>query len=255
MKKAIFYIVLSLTILLGFTYKTDTKPRIIKYKKNDSCLVDSTSLNIDRKKNRPNHIDSLYQLLFTEDIKPNKQGFAQAYKGLMYFQKICTNLVHDTLALIDFTLSSNKERLWVIDLKQNKILYHELVAHGKNSGEEFPSKFSNLEESFQSSLGFYFCGDTYDGLNQLSLKLYGLESKFNGKAFDRGIVIHGANYVSKKFILENERLGRSLGCPAVRQDIISPLSNTIKNGCLLYIYSNNKSYQKYSTVLKQINKK
>lgn len=241
-------------VFCGFTFKYETKPQIIKLKKNDTTLIDSSSLSIDKRKTKSTHIDSLYQSLFTSDIKPSKLAFVQAYKGLIYFQKICSNLFHDTLALIDFTLSSNKKRLWVIDLNQHKILYHELVAHGKNSGEEFASKFSNLEESFQSSLGFYFCGDTYDGLNQLSIKLYGLENRFNGKAFDRGIVIHGANYVSEKFILENERLGRSLGCPAVRQDIISPLSNTIKNGCLLYIYSNNKSYQKYSSVIKQINK-
>ena len=80
MKKSALYIVFSLTILLGFTYKTDTKPQIIKHQKNDTCLVDSSSLNIDRKKIRPNHIDSLYELLFTADIKPNKQAFAQAYK-------------------------------------------------------------------------------------------------------------------------------------------------------------------------------
>ncbi len=64
-----------------------------------------------------------------------------------------------------------------------KILFNSLVAHGKNTGEEFPRKFSNTESSLQSSLGFYVTESTYNGSNGFSLKLHGMDKGFNDRAF------------------------------------------------------------------------
>jgi hypothetical protein len=73
------------------------------------------------------------------------------------------------LTICDFSMSSNTKRLWVIDLNDKKVLFNSLVAHGKNTGEEFATNFSNTESSRQSSLGFYITDATYQGDNGYSL--------------------------------------------------------------------------------------
>lgn len=140
------------------------------------------------------------------------------------------------LTLVDFSLSSNKKRLWVIDLDKKIILFQTLVAHGRNTGEEFAKQFSNQAESFQSSVGFYATGEIYDGKHGMSLKLDGLEKGLNDKARERAVVVHGADYVSESFIKQNKRLGRSQGCPALPVEMNAKIINVIKNKSCLFIY-------------------
>ncbi len=172
---------------------------------------------------------------------PNESAFKSAligYKKLLAQGKVQKQI----LSIIDFNLSSNQERFWVIDMANKKLIFHTLVAHGRNSGNEFANSFSNTEGSYQSSLGFYLTGNIYNGKHGNSLKLLGMERNINDAAFNRGIVIHGANYVSKDFINQNGRLGRSLGCPAVPENICSSLVSTIKEGSCLFIYKNDQNY-------------
>ena len=140
------------------------------------------------------------------------------------------------LAVIDYSLPSTEQRLWVFDLKKRKLLFHELVAHGRNSGENMASEFSNQNESNASSLGLYRTQSSYLGHNGYSLRMEGLEPGFNDNAFDRAIVIHGATYVSPKLARINGRIGRSLGCPAVRPAIAHRLIDSMKDGQLLFSY-------------------
>lgn len=192
---------------------------------------------------------AIYNQLSAIGSLPDFEAFSYAYNGyqmLMMQGKIKNQI----LSVVDFNLSSNKERLWVIDMSNKTLLFHTLVAHGKNSGEEFAQSFSNLEGSFQSSLGFYLTGSTYEGKHGNSLKLLGLEKNINDAAYDRGIVIHGADYVSKTFINQYGRLGRSLGCPAVPLEVCDNLVNTIKNGSCLFIYKKLESYISKSSFLK-----
>lgn len=193
--------------------------------------------------------DSLYNRIFDASNRPVKKVFQYALKG--YGNLLAQNLLtkKDILAFIDYSLSSNTKRLWVIDLKNYKVLYHELVAHGRNTGEEYARKFSNKYNSFQSSLGFFVTGEIYDGKHALSVKMNGVERAFNGNAFERGIVIHGAKYVDEEYIKQNKRLGRSLGCPAVSENVIANLSETISNGVCLFSYYPNKTYLKSSKLL------
>ena len=172
---------------------------------------------------------------------PSESAFKTALIGYMKL-KAQGKVQKDILSIIDFNLSSNQERFWVIDMANKKLMYHTLVAHGRNSGNEFANSFSNTEGSYQSSLGFYLTGNVYNGKHGNSLKLLGLERNINDAAFNRGIVIPGANYVSKDFIAQNGRLGRSLGCPAVPEDICGNLVSTIKNGSCLFIYKNDPTY-------------
>ena len=134
--------------------------------------------------------------------------------------------------------------MWIIDLKERKLLYNTYVAHGAGTGEEFATKFSNNFDSHQSSLGFYVTGGTYMGEHGNSLYLHGMDQGYNSNAYDRSIVVHGADYVCKQFINCNERLGRSWGCPAVPEKLAQPIISTIKDGTCLFVYYPEKSYLK-----------
>jgi len=158
----------------------------------------------------------------------------------------------DIITIIDFSLQSDRERLWVLDLKQGKVLFRCLVSHGRNSGELKAENFSNIPGSYESSPGFYATGETYIGKHGLSLTLDGLESGVNDKARARAIVIHGADYVSDEFIRSHGRLGRSLGCPAVPVELSEHIIKTIKGGSCLFIYAPQPSYPSNSPVLSRI---
>ena len=140
------------------------------------------------------------------------------------------------LGVIDFSLPSTTPRFWVLDLGQKGVLFHELVAHGKGSGENLATSFSNRSGSSQSSLGLYVTRSTYEGGHGYSLRLHGLEEGINDQAMARAIVIHGAWYVSKNMVAQHRRLGRSQGCPAVEESVVKPLIDAIKDGALIFAY-------------------
>ena len=141
-----------------------------------------------------------------------------------------------TLTVIDYSKPSAEKRLWVFDLQSRALLYEELVAHGKGSGERFATAFSNNPESHQSSLGLFEAKDTYSGKNGYSLRLKGLDAGFNDKALERAIVMHGAPYVSDKVATSLGRLGRSWGCPALRQAVAHEIIDRIRGNGLLFAY-------------------
>lgn len=140
------------------------------------------------------------------------------------------------LAVIDYSLPSSKERLWVFDLKKQKLMHKELVAHGKNSGEKMANHFSNRLGSLQTSIGLFRTRDTYYGSNGYSLRLEGLEAGVNDRAMERAIVMHGAPYVSQAFSRQHGRIGRSWGCPAVRAGVARTLIDNLKGGQFLFSY-------------------
>ena len=140
------------------------------------------------------------------------------------------------ITICDMSLASTENRLWIIDLIKKKVLVNTYVAHGQGSGDDVATSFSNEENSHKSSLGFYVTGDTYDGEHGTSLRLAGMDAGFNDAAYDRGIVVHGAKYVGNKFISNNQRLGRSWGCPAVPAQLSLAIINIIKEGTCLFMY-------------------
>jgi hypothetical protein len=141
-----------------------------------------------------------------------------------------------TLTVIDFSRPSTQKRMWVYDLRSRALLFHEHVAHGRGSGANMATEFSNVPESNQSSLGLFRTAEAYIGKHGLSLRLDGLERGVNDRARARAIVIHGADYVDAAMARRQGRLGRSLGCPAVRTEIATPLINAVKDGGLLFAY-------------------
>lgn len=155
------------------------------------------------------------------------------------------------LTIIDYSLPSNEQRLWVFDLNRKKLLYNTYVAHGKNSGLDIPHHFSNKLSSKETSLGTYITRDTYMGSKGYSLNLQGLEHGFNDNAFNRRVVIHGAWYVEPDFIKKLGYAGRSWGCPAIAKTLAEPVINTIKGGSVVFAYypdSNYLAHSNYATV-------
>ncbi|GHE42148.1 murein L,D-transpeptidase catalytic domain family protein [Sphingobacterium griseoflavum] len=179
------------------------------------------------------------------------EAFSQALEGYRLLHPKKDNI----LTVIDFTLPSTDKRMVVLDMKHEKVLFHTIVSHGKNSGEKFAKSFSNKHGSYQSSLGFYETQNTYQGGNGYSLVLNGLEKGINDQAKARAVVVHGADYCSESMIKATGRLGRSYGCPALPRAVTKPIINTIKGGTLLYIYAENKDYMAQTKVLSSVSKR
>ena len=187
---------------------------------------------------------TLYSKLdFTGKNTLNFEVFEKAMKGFENLKK-AGKIDAETklLTVCDFSLSSNKKRLWIFNTETGEILFNSLVAHGKNTGEEFATKFSNTESSLQSSMGFYLTDATYHGENGYSLKLLGMDSGYNDAALKRAVVMHGADYVSEEFAAKHKRIGRSWGCPAVPRALAEPIINTIKGKNVLFIYYPDQKY-------------
>ncbi len=185
---------------------------------------------------------SFYSLIDSNGFSlPSFESFLAAFEGYEQLKNL-GKIQNEILTIVDFSLSSTQERMWVIDMKTQKVILKSLVSHGRNSGSEYATDFSNANESFKSSLGFYITGETYTGKHGLSLRLDGMEYGINDNARNRAVVVHGADYVSKTFIKNTGRLGRSQGCPAVPYEIHKELIETIKGKSCIFIYHPSRTY-------------
>jgi len=216
--------------------KTDTKHT-------DPKLIAAANITLEAK------VKNLYSSLNVKSFQmPTMEAFSNALKG--YYQlKEQGKIQKDLLTIIDFSLSSSQKRLWVIDMATNSVILQSVVAHGRNSGFEFATSFSNVSESNKSSLGFYATGETYNGKHGLSLKLDGLEAGINDNARNRAVVMHGADYADESVIRQQGRLGRSLGCPAVPYAIHKELIHLIKEKSCLYIHHPSRTYEVQSKLI------
>lgn len=154
-----------------------------------------------------------------------------------------------TLTLIDYSRPSTEPRLWVFDLQTGDMLFKELVAHGRNTGDNMATRFSDDMNSRQSSIGLFRTSDTYVGNNGYSLRLDGLEPGFNAHARQRAIVMHGAPYVSVDFAASQGRIGRSWGCPALREAVVRKVIDTIRGGDVIFSYYPDQTWLKASRFL------
>lgn len=194
-------------------------------------------------------IVSLYETFLNQNTSmPQLVSFSNAIRGYSKL-KSQGKIKNETLTIIDFSLSSKAKRLWVLDMTTHKVLFNTVVAHGRNTGGEFATKFSNKNNSNQSSLGFYITDNTYYGKNGLSLFLNGQEKGINDNARKRYVVFHGAKYANPDFAKKHGRLGRSLGCPAVPTAFNTAIIKRIKNKSCLFIYHPNKNYQEVSQLI------
>lgn len=192
---------------------------------------------------------ALYHAWELASVGLSRDAFEKAYKGFIVLQS--KNLLKNCnlLTIVDYSMSSIQKRLFVLEMVTGKVLFNSLVAHGRKSGQERATDFSNAGESHKSSLGFFITLDTYKGGNGYSLKLKGCEKGINCNAQNRAIVMHGADYVSENFIRRNGYLGRSHGCPAVPMDINKKIIDVIKNGSCMFLYYPSKKYISRSKIL------
>jgi len=200
----------------------------------------------EKKSQLEDECQSLYAQIELNGLIPF-DAFKSAYIGYKKLNKGNNPL----LTLIDFSRPSTEKRMYVLDLAKKKILFISYVSHGRNSGGNYATSFSNRDGSHQSSLGFYRTVNTYDGGNGYSLRLDGLEKGINDKAMQRAIVIHGADYCSEDMIRSTGRLGRSFGCPALPRELTRPIIDTIKGGSLLFIYADQPEYLVNSEIVRE----
>ena len=199
-----------------------------------------------------NSATALYTQLSLKEEGLSESAFLLAIKGFDTMKRKGLVKNQQVISIADFTKASTEKRLFVIDLEKGALIYKTLVAHGRNSGTNYATNFSNQPSSFKSSLGFYVTGDTYSGKHGYSLHLNGVEKGINDQAFNRAIVIHGAPYVSDALGNQQGYIGRSLGCPALPEKIAGKVIDFIKEGTCLFIYAPVTNYLTKSPILQQI---
>ena len=190
------------------------------------------------------------KLMYTELCLNDKVSFScfnNAMHGLEKIEdlEIFDNSNNNLLVMVDYTKPSTEERLFIIDLRKKQLLISSLVTHGRGTGDLYATKFSNKNNSYSTSSGFYLTGKIYNGKHGESLELYGLEKGKNDNAKKRTIVMHSAYYANKAFAEKYGRLGRSKGCLALPTDLNTKIINLISGGVVLYIHTNfdeNKEY-------------
>jgi len=193
----------------------------------------------------------VYDSLQLGGLGLSEKAFTYGIQGFQYLLDHGRLKNDSVIAIVDFSLPSNQKRLFVIDVKNARLLFNTLVSHGRNSGKLNATSFSNKLNSYKTSLGFYVTDNTYMGEHGLSLRLKGTEKGINDNALNRAIVMHGADYVNDELIDSQGYIGRSLGCPAIPLSVHREVINAISDGACLFLYSANKNYITRSKILKQ----
>lgn len=236
-------------VFLGFILNFSNNQKVSK----SNYKSENTKTEATIAANKVLSFEEKTEILYNEIEKgayslPNLEAFSKAFEGYTSLDNL-GKVKNHFLTIVDFTFSSTKERMWVIDMECKKVVLQTLVSHGMNSGTEYAKSFSNENESFKSSLGFFITGETYTGKHGLSLKLDGQEYGLNDKARERSVVVHGAEYVSKKTANKLGYIGRSQGCPAVSPEVAPKLIETIKNKSVLFIYHPSRTYANKSKLV------
>ncbi|MCW3113058.1 MAG: hypothetical protein JWR18_1454 [Segetibacter sp.] len=193
--------------------------------------------------------DSIYNLIGLNNYGLEKEAFFYACKGYQYLISKGSIRKKNILTICDYSQSGNNKRLYVIDLLNNTVLFNTFVSHGKNSGDEFATSFSNVDNSNKSSLGFLVTDDTYRGVAGYSLRFNGMEAGINDHVRSRYIVLHGSKFVNEEVVEARGRIGRSLGCPAVPLESRTEIIDAIKGGSCFYIYNPAPWYTHTSRIL------
>jgi len=229
---------LTLPVLMSGKGKKDVEVNV----KQITTTANASSMAIEAE------ASSLYDALALDgDI--NVKTLVYALKGFRYLQSTGQLGNTNVLTIADMSQSSRNKRLYIIDVENKKLLFNTYVAHGRGSGSEFATSFSNEVDSHKSSLGFYVTSNTYSGSHGLSLRINGVEKGFNDKALARAVVVHGANYMGDSFLRNSPFSGRSWGCPAVPAAEIGKVINIIKGGTCLFIYHPTENYLSKSKIL------
>lgn len=120
------------------------------------------------------------------------------------------------LTIVDFDKKTEARRLYVFDLKSPRVLFHTWAQHGDNSDRDrdrLPEEFSNVNGSYQSSLGFVLTSRTpYKGSFGYSLRMHGIDESLNSLVHSRAIVFHPWPTLHPRGVSTLEASNTSLGC-------------------------------------------
>lgn len=206
-----------------------------------SCIIFFViSLSLFATSYSENEIQTLYEEMNLEG-KLNYQAFEQGLKGMNQVENRSNNI----LTVVDFSKPSNEKRLYILDMDKKEVLLSSFVSHGKGTGDLYARSFSNKEGTLKSSNGFFLTGESYDGKNGYSMRLYGLEPGRNNNAYARTLVVHAARYADESFLEKYGRLGRSKGCLAVPRKINAKIIEMIRGGSICYVHSKGLRYKTF----------
>jgi hypothetical protein len=194
-------------------------------------------------------VSTLYKSIGLDKLGMNYDVFRYGMIGFYSLREDGKISGRNLVSFIDFTKPSTEKRFYTIDLDSRTVKFHSLVSHGKNTGENMATMFSNKQHSNQSSLGFYITGETYVGSKGYSMRLDGADGVYNSNMRSRAVVMHDAEYVSEQWIKKYGRLGRSQGCPALPKGVARDVIDTIKDKTLIFAYFNDAQYLKSSSNL------
>jgi hypothetical protein len=194
-------------------------------------------------------VDSIYKQTALYTYGLDRKVFFDAFKGYQYLLLKGSLSNPDLLTIADYSQSAKNRRLYVIDVKQGKLLFNTFVSHGKGSGAEFAADFSNAQNSNKSSLGFMVTAESYIGTAGYSLRLDGVEDGINNQVRIRNVVMHGSKFVNYERIYERGTIGNSLGCPAIPLSDHKQIIDKIKGGSCLFVYSDIPHYKRTSAIL------
>lgn len=246
---ALTSLILSVFLLapvLSSGIKHNNKDLIIQSSPNTLSIETAISEESETEKTA---VAALYDTLNLDKAGMSQEVLEYAVKGYEKLVEKGEIVKEGIISICDFSQSSRKKRLYIIDIINQKLLVNTFVAHGKNSGLEYAKSFSNKPESHKSSLGFYVTANSYFGSHGLAMKIKGMENGINDKAWDRAIVVHGSDYVNAQFARNNGYMGRSFGCPAISYKDTEKVINTIKNGTCLFIYHPSDNYLNQSKII------
>ena len=222
----------------GAAAKTIVSDGFGSFKESSSLtLADSTRFNF------------LYDSLGLDSLDLSQEAYQKAIRGYLMMQMAGEIRNPAVLSIIDYSLPSSRKRLFVLDMLNGRLLFNTLVSHGRNSGQLMATRFSNRNNSYMSSIGFYITGDAYMGEHGYSLRLIGEEKGLNDNVYRRAIVMHPADYVSEEHIRETGYLGRSEGCPAIPNGLNKPIIGKIRGGSCLYVFGPDKKIVHKSRIL------
>jgi hypothetical protein len=166
-----------------------------------------------------------------------------AFRGYFAYKAAHPSDTNPYLYFVDYGLPSTAPRGYVFDMKSLAIVEGPFtVAHGRGSSASqygVPTRFTNASGSATTSLGLFVARETYSfsgksggrKYTSVGLRLDGLSQAFNDRALARGVVAHGAPYVTAK------AAGRSEGCPAMEQDRAKRLLPKLANGGLVFLFA------------------
>jgi len=151
------------------------------------------------------------------------------------------------LYFVDYGQPNTAKRGYVFDMEQMRIVDGPFtVAAGRGSAERngVPTRFANGSGSHATSLGLYVAKSLYDfsghaagkRYSSIGLRLMGVSTGFNDKAFARGVVAHGAPYVTPT------KAGRSQGCPAMEPDRATRLLPKLADGALVFLFAPDQNW-------------